>query len=306
MTDSFNVLRRIYFSRHVLNFFALPNTPLYKHITTKSPAHKPHLLAHIDSLWSKETTTNTQIQSLKDQQINAIVGYYLTEHLNQQILSFLQRLEESRREVPFAASVAIAREFMSWAMYRDHAALIVQAGLFKLRDSLAEDIEKTTGLTNHDLESLRSIIVRASPANKKDLAISSVTSHFRELDKKSASSARHEQIDDLMYSRYLTWLDVMNKIPPPPPEHWNKSRHMPIWSAEYISEQFYAFTAMDGPLQWLTKESGMDLAEALVDGFLKRAHLRGLGELLRELAEVFALFMLPTWNSDATQTESGD
>jgi len=110
----------------------------------------------------------------------------------------------------------------------------------------------------------------------------------------------------LMYSRYLTWLDVMSKIPPPPPEHWKKSRHMPTWSAEYISEQFYAFTAMDGPLQWLTRESGTDLAEALIDGFLKRAHLRGLGEMLRELAEVFALFSLPTWNSDTTQTESGD
>lgn len=310
MTDSFSLLRRIYFSRHVSNFLAVPNTILYKHITLKSPSHKPSLLAHLESLWDKETTTDTQIQSMKNQQISAIVGYYLTEHMNEQILSFMQRLEETKREVPFAASVAIAREFMSWAMYRDHGALIIQAGLFKLSDCLAEGIAAATALTSHDLEHIRILIARTSPEKRKENAIKSINTHFLNLDNHPRWSSSGDKIDDLMYSRYLTWLDVMNHIPPAPPEHWERSRYTPTWSAEYITEQFYAFTALDGPLQWLTKESGIILAGALVLVFMKRVHLRVLGEMLRELVGVFVLFLPPEFIDatlfDATRTNSGD
>jgi hypothetical protein len=250
------------------------------------------------------------IKTLKDQQITAIVGYYLTEHMVHQVLAFMKRLEDAEREMPFTASVAIAREFMSWARYRDHAAIIIQTGLFKLRDRLVEAIERTISLSDQNLQDICVTVASASPQTRKDLATNTITAKFLELEHLNTlltndtsspdSSASFDvpgtnEIDDLIYSRYLTWLDVLNAIPPAPPEHWKKSHYIPSWSAEHITEQVFAFTALDGPMKWLTMEGGKDLAAALADGFMRRAHLRVLGLLVREMAGVFAFFLQPVW-----------
>lgn len=81
---------------------------------------------------------------LKDHQINVIIGYYLTKHSNDQILLFIESLQECDRNLPFSASILVAKQFLMWINYRDNAADIIGNELNAVRNDLVKQIGKVT------------------------------------------------------------------------------------------------------------------------------------------------------------------
>jgi hypothetical protein len=137
-TQSLVNLRRLYHHRNIANFYAVPNTALYKHIAINSPASKSALLGHIDSLWS----TPSKIRELKDQQIHVIVGYYLTEHLHAELVKFCNAINKEKCQLPETAALIIVKRFKKWTAYRTYAAKMITGRLVMARDEIAQAIHE--------------------------------------------------------------------------------------------------------------------------------------------------------------------
>lgn len=142
----------------------------------------------------------------------------------------------------------------------------------------------------------RRVIASASLSTRRSLAINAIRLKLLELEsphlnpnaadpdtdldnneKSSPFELETAEMDKSLYSRYLTCLSVLNDIPLPPPSHWESSHFIPTWSAEYITKNFYEFTTLDGPIKWLTKDSGNELPLTLAQELMKRANVRGWG-----------------------------
>jgi hypothetical protein len=297
---AFNRLRKLYFSRQVNNFFVVPTTTLYKHITMKSPFSKIQLLAHLGSIWDNKD----KIVSLKDHEINVIVGYYLTENMNDQILEFTQHLQECGRHIPFSASVLIARQFIVWARYRDHAATIIGRGLNTVRDDLVRELKKVTTFDEDMFEETRDIMSHASPDTYYLLPRAIIHQKLVETFPGDVTdfddNANDIILDDSIYTRLLTWLDVLATIPDPSGEQ----KYSPSWTPEIIVQNFFADTALDGPLKWLTKKCGHELGLGIVDELMVRTELRAVGRTLRDIVGVFAFYTQVNWELQSSSGES--
>jgi hypothetical protein len=294
--DSINRLRRLYFSRQIDDVHTIPTANMYRDITIKSPSSKTQILSYINRLWDRDD----KILRLKDHQINVIVGYYLTEHATEQILLFAQRLQECNCHLPFSASILIAREFMMWPRFRNHAALIIEKGLFEVRDDLVREIEKVTALTEDDLENTRLIISNGSSDAHHLLPRSVVRQRLAEIFPSDVTNFNYEPddivLDELIYARLLTWFDVLAAIPEPSTEY----KYPPSWTPEAIYQNFFVDTALDGPLKWLTKKCGYELGQGIIEVFLTRTELREVGKTLRDIASVFVLNTRLNWELESS------
>lgn len=297
---AFNRLRKLSFSRQIDNFFTVPTTTLYKHITMKSPSSKTQLLAHLDSIWDNKD----KIVGLKDHEINVIVGYYLTEHMNDQILEFTQHLQECGRRIPFSASVLVARQFVMLAHYRDHAATVIGNGLNTVRDDLVRELEKVTTFDEDRFEETRDIMCHASPDTHfllpRAIIHQKLAETFPGYVTNFDDGANDIILDDAIYTRLLTWLDVLATIPDPSDEE----KYAPSWTPEIIVQNFFIDTALDGPLKWLTKKCGHELGLGIVDELMVRTELREVGRTMRDIVAVFAFHTQVNWELKSSSGES--
>jgi len=266
----------------------------------KSPSSKTQLLTHLDSIWDNKD----KIVALKDQEINVIVGYYLTEQMNDQILEFTQHLQECGRHIPLSASVLIARKFIMWARYRDHAATIIGKGLNAVRNDLVRELEKVTTFDEDMFEETRDIMSHAPPDTHYLLPRGIIHQKLAETFPGDVTNfdddANDIILDDTIYTRLLTWLDVLATIPDPSGEE----KYTPNWTPEVIVQNFFVDTALDGPLKWLTKKCGHELGLGIVDELMARTELREVGRTMRDIVDVFAFHTQVNWDSHSSWGES--
>ena len=229
------------------------------------------------------------------------MGYYLTEQMNDQILEFTQHLQECGRHIPFSASVLVARKFIMWARYRDHAATIIGKGLDAVRNDLVRELEKVTTFDEDTFEETRDIMSQASPDTNYLLPRAIIHQKLAETFPGDITNFEDEAndiiLDDTIYTRLLTWLDVLATIPDPRGEE----KYSPNWTPEIIVQNF---TALDGPLKWLTKKCGHELGLGIVDELMARTELREVGRTMRDIVGVFAFHTQVNWGLTSSCGES--
>jgi hypothetical protein len=102
------------------------------------------------------------------------------------------------------------------------------------------------------------------------------------------------EVDEFLYTRLLSWLDVLEMLcDMAPGTDWKDA----------VLLEFYTFTGRDGPMKWIVEDGGEDLGDVFVDAFLARTELRGLGMTLKKIIELFAVQKCnePTRQSDTSR-----
>jgi len=288
---AFKNFRPLYFRKHITNFRRVAAIKLYKHITSSSPTSKHSLLAHLQSLWTPDN-----ILSLSDHDIIVIVGYYLTERNHELLLNFYEHLSSRGRECPFAASVAMAREWVKWDAWRIYAAHLVEEGLKIIRDEVGCEIYKVTGEEPEYWEGIcqaiptpNALVWGMQQPEYYPFPWETVWSRLEEyfpcsMDEEHdyETAPQLPPLDEMLYTRFLEWLDLLAAFPqtaPPTP--------CPDWAPEQTIKWVFVDSKTSGLMQWITKPGGYQLARAMADAFHNRKELEYLGSTLYDLCVAF-------------------
>lgn len=107
-------------------------------------------------------------------------------------------------------------------------------------------------------------------------------------------------LDDTIYTRLPTWLDVLATIP----DSSDEEKYPPSWTPEIIVQNFLVDTALDGPLKWLTKKYRHELGLGIVDELMARTELREVGRTMRDIVAVFTFHTQVNWELQSNDGES--
>jgi len=199
------------------------------------------------------------------------------------------RLSHRSRDLPFAAAVAAAREWVKWEAWRVYAAHLVQEGLQIIRDELAVEIYKVTGGDDEFWDEIRQSMEVWWPGTDDRLRWEIIWSRLEEhfpswMEEDWDYQIPHSlpPLDETLYTRFLTWLDILAAFPQTPPQ-----TRCPAWAPEKIVNFFYVDSKRYGHMKWITRKCGYQLARGMADAFNNRKELVYLGSTLYDLCVAF-------------------
>ena len=267
-------LRRIFFAMHVDRFYDFPTTALYKYITLNHISFK----AGLDRFLNEQYQDLASVPTLPDHSIAVIVGYYLANadnlFLQEETLgnleNFLSQLQLAKRRCPIDVAIRVATYLIGFQEHsRDGIQYLIIEGFKSIHRVLFDELDKLLEINSQEMDATLAMLnSRTYNDVPRDTLAAKITKRL----------AEGVALDDVIVSRYLDLHTLLShySIPAKPQDYasrWNlNAQSVTIRITDRVKK---------GPLRWITKTLGGELAKITAEELERRHETRALGNTLR-------------------------